>query len=156
MRYFGGLFLLCLLVAGCVPGGTGSLPTETPLKASQLQGEIEKLPGARIREGNPVRIRYPAGVLFGDASVLPMPGGPDLLDPLVRLIRRSGLAWQLRVHAVSGKGAEYDSLLARERVKVLRAYLQASGVDLEKISIRVVPGPGVPLELNIAPLTEKK
>ncbi len=141
------LLLLCLLMSACAPGGPGS---EALLSSSQLRTAMAKLPGAQVIEGNPLRISYPSGILFAEASVLPMPGGPEQLDPLMTLIRQSGVAWQLRVHAVSGEGEKYDRLLAAERVKVLRTYLKSSGVDLLKITITAVSGSGVPLELSIA------
>lgn len=150
------LLLICLLLSACAPG-TGLKPAAdiltTEMKANlsypQLRKELAKLPGAQISDGEPLLVSYPVGTMFAESAVLPMPGGAGQLDALVVLIKQSGLAWRLKVRAASGDGEKYDAQLSAARAEVLRTYLQASGVNLRKISIMAVAESGAPLELSI-------
>ncbi len=150
------IFIICALLAACASGGGPAQVTRSQpqiaipeLSYQELRQEFKTLAGAVVSETDPLVVSYPNGTLFTDTALLPMPGGAGQLDAIASLIRQSGMNWSLKVRADAGEGAEYDALLAAQRVKVLQTYFQSVGVSLKKVAINAVPGPGVPLELHI-------
>lgn len=152
------LLLICLLLSACAASNQQQVvkpskpeaKTKTSLNYPQLRQELAKLPGAMISDREPLLVTYPAGSLFAQNAVLPMPGGTGSLDALARLIKHSNLTWQLKIRAYAGEGADYDEQLAAERAKILRTYLRGAGVNVKKIMIMTVAEEGAPLELSVS------
>ncbi len=150
------ILLGAILLAACAPSPQGRPGVEAPaepqapaLSHAELRQELARLPGAEVSEGEPLRVSYPAGVLFGEFALLPMPGGSGMVDALARVLRNSGLSWQLKLRAATGEGEEYDRQLAAERARVLLTYLKGAGVDPRKISLVSLAEAGSPLELTL-------
>lgn len=159
MLRFGFLILFCgFILSACAPASGGpkagpavQQPTRVePLSHQRLREELARLPGARLSPGDPLQVSYPAGSLFAESALLPMPGGAGALDALAAVLRQSHLSWVLRVRASTGEGAAYDAKLAAERARILQLYLTNAGVDLRRISLMSVAEAGAPLELSLA------
>jgi len=148
------LLLICFSLTACVAGtGTSSkyrapIPAGVVLSFPQLRAELAKIPGIQVAVGEPLVASFPAGVLFAQGSVLPMPGGTEPLDALSTLVKRSGKSWAIKLRADSDEGQLYDAQLVSKRVKLIKTYFKSSGVNLRKLSITAVAEAGASLELR--------
>ncbi len=139
-----------LLLAACAtsPPVLPEARPLAPLGSEALRRQLSALPGAEIGPDEPLTIRYPGEVLFAKGAALPLPGGSELLDPLVGLLAsQAGAKWRAMVRAEAGGPADYDGVLARHRAAVLERYFQAKGVDGRQVVFQVEAGEGPPLEL---------
>ncbi|WP_429885975.1 hypothetical protein [Geoalkalibacter halelectricus] len=146
------LLLLALLAACAAPAPERpAAPPPPPVVQTPAQA-LAALPGAEPLDDEAVGIRYPGEILFGSGAVLPLPGGPDLLDPLAELLAaHPGSRWLLRVRAATELGDAYDERLAAERAEILARYLTRRGVAAERLEWRIEAGEGAPLEVQPAP-----
>ena len=150
--------LLMALLAACTPGGgvpapaevrapaaaKGPQPGQVDLAALTLQ--LEQLPGVEVQP-QPLTFRYPQERLFGTGAVLPLPGGPPLLDPLARFLRQQpGLRWQVKVRARTDLGRAYDQALAEKRSALLARYLLSKGAELRQLDLQPAAEAGAPVE----------
>lgn len=136
MRYL--LLGLLLLLGACAP-----VKTAAPAKGESLLPQLLQLPGAVVATAATPGFSYPDQVMFARYAVLPMPGGPKLLNPLAQfLIQNPQLSWQVEVRAQTTYGADYDQLLAEKRSELLASYLLSKGVDLHALSFQPIAGPG--------------
>ncbi len=135
----GGMFLL---LSACAPP-----PAEVPeLPAEKLQ----TLPGALVSDDGLV-ISYPGNVLFANGSVLPLPGGMTLLDPLVALlIEQRDYRAEVTVRS-SGHGVEYDRQLAEKRAELLERICRNRGLEESRVQFTAAAGGGPPLEITLQP-----
>ncbi len=130
MKYlFAGLLLLLTSCAPPKPAGQ--------LKHDQLLPQLSRLPGAVVAATEPASFSYPAEVMFGSYAVLPLPGGPKLLNPLAGFLKQNPqLLWRVDIRAQTGYGAGYDQALAEKRSELLASYLLSKGVDLKGLSFQ--------------------
>lgn len=153
MRRFIYLLLVCLL-SGCAVGGQKTNKLESAaenspdLSHAQLREAFTALPGVQVPESEPLRVLFPAGVLFAQGAVLPMPGGSGMLDRIAGLLKDSNLSWRLILRAASGEGAEYDESLAAARAKVLKTYFNDVGLNSRMIAFQAVAEAGPLLEMQ--------
>ncbi len=150
------MLAVCLLVIGCTPAivpeaPLATRPSPSPQEAPKpaLEVALAALPGAvpAPSEGA-AGVAYPTGSLFAQRAVLPMPGGPRLLEPLVELLKRyPQQRWRFLVSARTGEGAAYDERLARQRRVLLERYLRSRAVALEQIEFTLVAQAEVPLRI---------
>ncbi|MCF6177778.1 MAG: hypothetical protein L3J63_00100 [Geopsychrobacter sp.] len=153
MRRFIYLLLICLLSA-CALGGQQTDKSKSAFELSpalshaQLREAFAALPGVLVPESEPLRVLFPAGVLFASGSVLPMPGGSGMLDSLVDLLKESNLDWRFILRAASGEGTEYDQGLAAARVKILKTYFKDVGLNVRTLRFQAVAEAGPLLEIQ--------
>jgi len=136
------VWCVLLLVCSCAPP-----PGKPGRDVDALQQAARSLPGAVVSAGEPLTISYPAGVLFSSRSVLPLPGGLEVLDPLAGLLAEPGSRWHVLVRAASGRGSEYDQQLAAARVELLKRFLTSRNLSLQAFSWETASADGAPLEL---------
>ena len=143
MRYL--LLGLLLLLGACAP-----VKTTPPAKGASLLPQLSQLPGALVTSAATPGFSYPDQVMFARYAVLPMPGGPQLLNPLAQFLTQNPqLSWQVEVRAQTTYGAEYDQLLAEKRSELLASYLLSKGVDLRGLSFQPVAGAGAQLVFTL-------
>jgi len=117
---------LWLLLAACAPPKPAKQIT-----VESLLPQLQRLPGAVVTV-TPPSFSYPEQVMFGSYAVLPMPGGPKLLNPLAGLLKRNPqLLWQVDVRVQTEYGDDYDQALAEKRSELLASYLLSKGVALQ-------------------------
>jgi hypothetical protein len=149
------ILLICGFLAACTAGpavqpqSSSGVSAANRLSHAALRAELAKLPGAQVADSEPLIVKFPAGTLFADGAVLPMPGGTGLLDALAALVKDSNLFWQLKLRAAPGKGAAYAQSFAAQRVLVLQTYLRNSGIDLRNLQFVALAEDGVPLEMQV-------
>ncbi|NIQ92874.1 MAG: hypothetical protein GWN87_00670, partial [Desulfuromonadales bacterium] len=68
-------WLLLLLLTACA-----TPPGEAPIET--VGEQVPLLPGAMV-SADGLQISYPDNTLFAEGSVLPLPGGMSVLDPLI-------------------------------------------------------------------------
>ncbi len=148
MKFLLSLLLPSLLLAACAPA-----PSSPPQAAPQqvdlagVRQQLARLPGAEVQE-QPLAFSYPGQVLFGDGAVLPMPGGPKLLDPLAAFLKQNRqLVWQVEVRAETEQGPAYDQTLAEKRSELLASYLLSKGAELKNLHFQPEASAGAPLSL---------
>ena len=143
MRYlFAGLLLLLTSCAPAKPAGQ--------LNVDQLLPQLSQLPGAVVAATEPASFSYPAEVMFGSYAVLPMPGGPKLLNPLAGFLKQNPqLRWQVDVRAQTGYGENYDQALAEKRSELLATYLLSKGVALQGLYFQPSAAAGDQLEFTL-------
>jgi outer membrane protein OmpA-like peptidoglycan-associated protein len=148
------LSLLLILLAACAPAPSGSPKAPQQVDLSGLRQQLALLPGVEVQE-EPLAFSYPEQVMFGKGAVLPMPGGPTLLDPLAAFLKHNPqLVWQVEVRAQTDQGQAYDQALAEKRSELLATYLLSKGAELKNLHFQPRASAGVPLELRLA-VTEK-
>jgi hypothetical protein len=139
-------FLLILLLAACALP-----PKESPEVAQQkMATQLQALPGAVVNAEN-LQISYPVGSLFAEGSVLPLPGGMEMLDPLIDLLIYNP---QFEVNGIirsSGHEEQHDLLLAGKRLELLQTIFQNRGLDAGRLQWKMAAGAGAPLELQFQP-----
>lgn len=156
------LLLTLTLNAGCqtVPLSPRLEPVAAPVAAplpavvETLQQLAARLPGAELStpDGN-LLIAYPQASLFAPGAVLPMPGGPEVLDPLANYLKADPAArWDAKVMAATSNGSDYDLALAQKRSELLQRYLRNRGVVEGQILWGAQSGEGIPLTLKRRPV----
>ncbi len=147
MRFF-WLWLMVLLV-GCVPQPTKK--PEAKIDVTTMTQQLIQLPGVSIPTGQPISFSYPEQVMFGTGAVLPMPGGPKLLEPLAEFLKQNpGAKWDVVVRAQTIHGVEYDQALAEKRSELLASYLLSKGVELGRLSFQPDTADGDPLVFTLS------
>ncbi len=138
---------LLLLLASCAPPKSARQTA-----VDQLLPQLSQLPGAVVAATEPPSFSYPDQVMFGSYAVLPMPGGPKLLNPLaVFLKQHPQLRWQVDVRAQTGYGVEYDQSLAEKRSELLATYLLSKGVALQGLYFQPAAASGDQLVFTLKP-----
>ena len=139
------LFVLFLfLLSGCV-ASTG--PVSVRLDVNALHQQLLALPAAEV-DLETLTVSYPGEVLFASGSVLPLPGGMEVLDPL--------MSWMLQDESIygeasirsSGHTVEYDRTLAEKRLELLTLLFKNRGVTAEKLELIIDENAGAPLEIQ--------
>ena len=127
MRFL--LAILLLLLVSCAPPKSA-----TQSNRDNLLPQVSQLPGAVVANGEPLSFGYPAQVMFGTHAVLPMPGGPKLLNPLAEFLKQNPqVPWLVDVRVQTIYGDEYDQALSEKRSELLANYLLSKGVDLHNL-----------------------
>jgi hypothetical protein len=138
--------LLFFSLFACVPAGP---PAPVPLDVAAISAAAAALPGVRIDSVDPLSLSYPGEILFARGAVLPLPGGPALLDSLAALIAAEPRGrWRGTVRA-GGESPLYDLALAEKRRELLERYLQGRGVQTGIVTLVAVAEEGPPLELTL-------
>lgn len=141
------LFMLLLvggIIAGCAPT---SGPTDSRVDVDLFQQRLLALPGGVVDTKRLV-VTYPGDVLFASGSVLPFPGGMDLLDPLINLfLEAEQISAELRIRS-AGHSADYDQTLAEKRQELLQRQFLNRGVAAERLTWIVDNNPGAPVEIR--------
>ena len=138
------LILLLLLVACALPPRQDS----PEVIRQQLQEQLIALPGAVISDDG-LQVSYPDESLFAAGAVLPLPGGMEVLDPLVDLLLQNSQVRGVGTVRSTGHSAEYDLLLATRRVEFLLQIFRNRGLAGDRLQLTPEVGPGVPLELQL-------
>ncbi|ALC18257.1 hypothetical protein DSOUD_3543 [Desulfuromonas soudanensis] len=139
--------LLFFSLFACVPAGP---PAPVPLDVAAISAAAAALPGVRIDSVDPLSLSYPGEILFARGAVLPLPGGPALLDPLAALIAAEPRSrWRGTVRSAGGESPPYDLALAEKRRELLERYLQGRGVQTGLVTLVAVAEEGPPLELTL-------
>jgi len=135
------VFLLLVLLSACaVPG-----PEEPEFPEAMLA-----LPGAVVNPGERI-VEYPGESLFAAGAVLPLPGGMEILDPLIAfMLANPGLTGTGTVRS-DGPDADYHRRLAQKRKELLTAVFRNRGLPAERLIITSEVGPGVPFDLKFQP-----
>ncbi len=137
---------LLLLLSAC----TATAPPSVKNDSVTLLEQLAALPGARVDAEEPLRFSYPEQTMFAAGAVLPLPGGPALLDPLAAFFQRNpGLSWRVDVRVATAHGSDYDQNLAEKRSELLATYLLSKEVALAELSFHPEAGPGQPLEFTL-------
>lgn len=132
---------MILLLAAC------AVQPEKPPELSR-QTVADALPGANVSEDG-LQISYPGNNLFAEGSVLPLPGGMAVLEPLVNLLnnnRQFGVVVTVRS---SGHDEEYDKLLANKRLQLLETIFLNRGLEEERLQMNAASEAGAPLEIAL-------
>lgn len=146
------LFLPLALLACVPPPAPPPPPVAPPDTGAALRRELAALPGAVVGEAEPLTVSYPGETLFAAGSVLPLPGGTAVLDPLAAVLAaHPELNWRGTVRARTEVSPEYDAALAGKRLELLQRYFRNKGIDGERLPLTALVAPGAPLELTLAP-----
>ncbi|NIQ96569.1 MAG: hypothetical protein GWN87_22025, partial [Desulfuromonadales bacterium] len=105
--------LLVVQLAACA-----APPKQDPLEAIREVGP--ELPGATI-SADGMQISYPDNSLFAEGSVLPLPGGMAILDPLIDFLMAKPELTIAGTVRSAGHKEDYDRLLAARRLEILTA-----------------------------------
>ena len=132
------------MLAGCV-ASTGALRTD--LNSDALQQQLLALPGAVV-DLNTLTVAYPGDVLYAPGAALPLPGGLEVLDPLITwMLNSSDISGEARVRS-SGYAADYDRVLAEKRRELLERLFVNRGLNSERLQLIVDETAGPPLEIR--------
>lgn len=156
------LLLITFLFAGltaCLPPAPPAPPvvdaaTLRQQAEARFAAEVAALPGAEslaVSGETVAAIIYSAGSLFADGAILPLPGGPALLDPLTALLARPEWCARLELRASRGISSEDDQSFAEGRQMLLERYLVRGKVDPKRLTWSVKGGAGAPLEIRFQP-----
>jgi hypothetical protein len=137
------LLLLVLLVACAVPQKDPF--TVVREKSITLPGAVVSADGSQIS--------YPADALFADGAVLPLPGGMEVLAPLIDLLLSSSGLVVVGTVRSDGHDPEYDRLLAVKRLDILMKIFGNRGLAGERLQMTAEVGAGAPLELQLQPFS---
>ena len=141
--------LALLFLAAC----TTLPPQDSPeVFRQKLQGQLVNLPGAVI-SADGLTINYPGENLFAEGAVLPMPGGMEVLDPLLELLLQNGQVRGVGTVRSAGNSAEYDLLLATQRKELLLRIFRNRGLTEERLQLSAEVGPGAPLTIELQPMS---
>ncbi len=153
-------WLLLILLTACAAKPSSDPQASSSVRASQvsakaksenetLREQLKNLPGAALQQ-EPLGFSYPDQVMFGKGAVLPLPGGPKLLDPLAEMLKQNPeLAWQVAVRAKTEHGQSYDQALAEKRSELLATYLLSKGAELGKLDFQPDAAVGDPLVFTL-------
>jgi len=138
--------VLLLFVTGCqtLAPKTPKAPVKAPITYRQ---EIKRLPGATLGHDG-LQALYAEGGLFAAGAVLPMPGGMEMLQPLIDWLhanRTLAVVAIVRADEADQKAAQQ---LAETRKQLLKRVFANRGLTSERIEWRVEVGTGAPLELK--------
>ncbi len=128
-----------------------AVPSEKPPELSR-QAVADALPGAVVSEDG-LTISYPGNSLFAEGSVLPLPGGMAVLEPLANLLNINRQFKVLVAVRSSGHAEEYDKVLATKRMQLLETIFINRGLEEARLQMRALTGAGAPLELVLQPLS---
>jgi outer membrane protein OmpA-like peptidoglycan-associated protein len=143
MRYL--LAGLLLLLVSCAPPKSSK-----PIDRETLLPQLSQLPGVVASATEPLSFGYPEQVMFGSRAVLPMPGGPQLLNPLAQFLKQHPQTlWQVDLRVQTIYGAEYDQTLAEKRSELLASYLLSKGVNLQSLYFQPSFADGDPLVFTL-------
>ena len=131
-----------LLLAAC------ALPQQDPL--SGVREQVTTLPGAVV-SADGLQISYPGAALFAEGSVLPLPGGMEVIEPLIDFLRNNAAVMVTGSVRSGGHEPEYDQLLAGKRLDLLMAIFRNRGLADERLQIFAEAGVGAPLDLRLQP-----
>ncbi|PLX99946.1 MAG: hypothetical protein C0624_13005 [Desulfuromonas sp.] len=150
--------MLCLFLVlyGCAPTvGPSPAPEAVAISRPEvkpktdLSQKLSLLPGGEVRsiEGRQAVV-YTAGKLFAADAVLPFPGGTEVLDPLVEMIKEfPWQQWRFVLAAQTEHGDAYDKRLAQQRMALVERYLASRGVDMEKVEFALDAKSEAPLQV---------
>jgi len=137
------LFLLSLL-AGCVAANG---PTETHTDVDLLQKQLLVLPGAVV-DLSTLTLTYPDEVLFASGSVLPFPGGMEVVAPLISWMLQDAEIFGEATVRSSGHTIDYDRTLAEKRLELLERLFKNRGVGSNRLKLSIDESAGAPLEIR--------
>jgi hypothetical protein len=138
------IVIVTLLLSGCV---ATTDPTVPRLDVNALQQQLLALPGAAV-DLETLALSYPGEVLFASGSVLPLPGGMELLGPLMRWMLQDEAIYGEALVRSSGHTTDYDRTLAEKRLELLVLLFENSGVTADKLKLIVDDSVGAPLEIR--------
>ena len=121
--------ILMLFLSAC------AVPKEKPPELTP-QRIKDSLPGAVVSDDG-LQISYPGNALFAEGSVLPLPGGMQVLEPLVTLLNSNRQYNVVATVRSRGHDEEYDQLLASKRRDILEAIFRNRGISEERLQIRL-------------------
>lgn len=135
------LSIYALLLTGCV---AVTAPGTSQLDGEVLNQQLLELPGAVV-DLNTKTVAYPGDVLFAPGSVLPFPGGMEVLEPLMNwMLQSDEITGEARVRS-SGHSVEYDRTLAEKRRELLERVFRNRGVTSGQLRLIVDVSEGPPL-----------
>jgi len=144
MIFMKNISLICLLfLVACV------MPQD-PL--SEVRKQVTTLPGAVV-SADGLAVSYPGAALFSEGSVLPLPGGMEVLDPLIDFLRSNETVKVTGSVRSGGHDPEYDLLLAGKRHDLLMTIFRNRGLAEERLQLVAEAGSGAPLELRLQPFS---
>ena len=138
------LFLCAFMLAGCV-AVTG--PGRSQVNAEALNQQLLELPGAVVDLSN-MTVAYPGDVLFAPGSVLPFPGGMEVLEPLMNWMLQSAEISGIAQVRSAGHAADYDLTLAEKRRELLERLFRNRGITADRLQLIVDESVGAPLEVR--------
>jgi len=143
-----GLLSLLFLAACAIPP-----PQDSPeVFRQKLQGQLVGLPGAVV-SADGLTINYPGENLFAVGAVLPLPGGMEVLDPLLELLLQNGQVRGVGTVRSAGNSADYDLVLATQRMDLLLRIFRNRGLTEEQLQLKAEVGPGAPLTIQLQPIS---
>ena len=134
------LFLV-LTLAGCA-----ATPQKDPLET--VRATLPELPGAKV-SADGMQISYPDDSLFAEGSVLPLPGGMSVLDPLIDFLLANPELTITGTVRSAGHNEEYDRLLVGRRLEILTAVFTNRGIEDNRLQLVMATGDGAPLEIML-------
>lgn len=121
---------------------------------AQFAAEVATLPGAEplaVSGKTVAAVAYPPGSLFAEGAILPLPGGPALLDPLSAILARPEWCAELALYGTRGGSVEDDQSFVEGRKMLLERYLLRGKVDANRFTWTAKGGAGAPLEIRFHP-----
>lgn len=136
-----------LLLSACVMP-----PAETPEEVLQkLEVQLATLPAAVVSADGRI-VSYPDESLFAAGAVLPLPGGLDVLDPLLELLLQHPDIRAVGTVRSAGHKREYDQALAIKRQDILEKIFRNQGLGAERFQLTAVAAKGAPFEIELQPI----
>jgi len=137
---------LLLLVTGCqmLAPKTPKAPVKAPITYRQ---EIKRLPGTTLGHDG-LQAFYAEGGLFAAGAVLPMPGGMEMLQPLIDWLHANQTLSVAAIVRADGADKAAAQQLAETRKQLLERVFANRGLTGERIEWTVEVGAGAPLELK--------
>ncbi len=121
-------------------------PKQNPLEA--VRETMLALPGAVV-SADGLQVSYPGNSLFAEGAAIPLPGGMEVLDPLVDFLRANPQFSIVGTIRSGGNREEYDQLLAGRRFDILTAIFSNRGIDAERLQLDLATGEGAPFEFEL-------
>ena len=109
---------------------------------------MPELPGATVSTDG-MQISYPGENLFSEGSVLPLPGGMTVLDPLIDFLLANPELTIAGTVRSAGHNEEYDRLLVGRRLDILTAIFTNRGIEDKRLQLVLATGDGAPLEIKL-------
>jgi len=148
-RFLCAVCVVLVFLGGCAVTGPRK-PEPVVFEPEAFKKALYALPSAQVEEGDGFKVSYPGEALFAPMSVLPLPGGIAVLDPLASLIvANPRVGWSGVVRASTDVSAEYDKQLAEKRKELLGTYFAKRGVADTILPLRAEAGEGAPLEISV-------
>jgi hypothetical protein len=133
-----------VLLAGCV---TTTDPAVSRVTVDTLQQQLLTLPGAVV-DLETLTVSYPDEVLFASGAVLPLPGGMEVLAPLMSWILQDNEIYGEAKVRSSGHTVDYDRILAEKRLELLELLFKNRGVTSDRLKLIIDESEGAPLEIR--------